>query len=59
MSAYRGNPSQPRLDTFDRLSAPVEHRYIWSELEWWFTEAGLKVDAVRKEPGWFIVAHRV
>jgi SAM-dependent methyltransferase len=60
MSAYRRKPFRSlELDTFDRLSAPVEHRYIWSELEWWFTEAGLKVDAVREETGWFIVAHRV
>ena len=59
MSAYRGKPFRSlELDTFDRLSAPVEHRYVWSELEWWFTGAGMKVDAVREETGWFIVAHR-
>ncbi|HXQ43914.1 MAG TPA: class I SAM-dependent methyltransferase [Acidimicrobiales bacterium] len=59
MRTYRDKPFRSLvLDTFDRLSAPVEHRYIWSELEWWFTEAGLTVDAARDEAGWFIVAHR-
>jgi SAM-dependent methyltransferase len=59
MSAYRDKPFRSLvLDTFDRLSAPVEHRYVWSELEWWFTEAGMTVDAARDESGWFIVAHR-
>jgi SAM-dependent methyltransferase len=59
MPTYRDKPFRSLvLDTFDRLSAPVEHRYIWSELEWWFTDAGLKVDAARDETGWFVVAHR-
>ncbi len=59
MDTYRDKPFRSLvLDTFDRLSAPVEHRYVWSELEWWFTEAGLKVDAARDEAGWFVVAHR-
>jgi hypothetical protein len=46
------------LDTFDRLSAPVEHRYVWEDLEPWFRSAGLVVDAHREETGWFILAHR-
>jgi SAM-dependent methyltransferase len=59
MPTYRDKPFRSLvLDTFDRLSAPVEHRYIWSELELWFTDAGLKVDAARDETGWFVVAHR-
>ena len=37
MDAYRGKPFRSLvLDTFDRLSAPVEHRYVWSELQPWF-----------------------
>ncbi len=41
MSAYRGKPFRSlELDTFDRLSAPVEHRYVWSELEPWFARRG-------------------
>jgi len=58
MSAYRGKPFRSlELDTFDRLSAPVEHRYVWSDLEPWFKGAGLVVDAARDEAGWFVLAH--
>lgn len=59
MDTYRDKPVRALvLDTFDRLSAPVEHRYVWSDLEWWFTDAGISVDAARDETGWFIVAHK-
>ncbi len=59
MDAYRGKPLRSLvLDTFDRLSAPVEHRYVWSELAPWFDDAGLVVDAARDETGWFVLAHR-
>jgi SAM-dependent methyltransferase len=59
MDAYRGKPMRSLiLDTFDRLSAPVEHRYIWRELAPWFASSGLVVDAARDETGWFILAHR-
>jgi hypothetical protein len=46
------------LDTFDRLSAPVEYRYVWSDLQPWFDRTGLVVDAARDETGWFVLAHR-
>lgn len=59
MDAYRGKPLRSLvLDTFDRLSAPVEHRYVWSELAPWFADGGLVVDAARDETGWFVLAHR-
>jgi SAM-dependent methyltransferase len=59
MDTYRDKPFRSLvLDTFDRLSAPVEHRYVWSELEPWFTRTGLVVDAARDETGWFVLAHR-
>jgi SAM-dependent methyltransferase len=59
MDAYRGKPLRSLvLDTFDRLSAPVEHRYVWSELEPWFTEAGMVVEAARDETGWFVLARK-
>ncbi len=59
MDAYRGKPFRSLvLDTFDRLSAPVEHRYVWSELEPWFAEAGLVVESARDETGWFVLARR-
>jgi len=58
MAAYRGKPLRSLvLDTFDRLSAPVEHRYTWAELSPWFDDAGLVVDAVREEAGWFVLSH--
>ena len=46
------------LDTFDRLSAPLEARYRWEELAAWFQETGLVVDHVRDQAGWFVVGHR-
>ena len=59
MDTYRGKPFRSLvLDTFDRLSAPVEHRYVWSELQPWFDRTGLVVDAARDETGWFVLAHR-
>jgi SAM-dependent methyltransferase len=59
MNAYRGKPFRSVvLDTFDRLSAPVEHRYVWKDLAPWFADAGLVVDAARDETGWFVLAHK-
>lgn len=59
MDTYRDKPFRSLvLDTFDRLSAPVEYRYVWKDLEGWFSETGLIVDAARDETGWFILAHR-
>jgi SAM-dependent methyltransferase len=59
MASYRGKPFRSLfLDTFDRLSAPVEHRYVWEELAPWFAEEGLLVDVARDEAGWFVLAHR-
>ena len=59
MDAYRGKPLRSLvLDTFDRLSAPVEHRYVWRELAPWFRDTGLVVDAARDETGWFVLAHK-
>jgi SAM-dependent methyltransferase len=59
LATYRDKPVRSLvLDTFDRLSAPVEHRYVWSELEWWFTDAGMTVEAARDDAGWFILAHK-
>jgi SAM-dependent methyltransferase len=59
LHTYRGRPWRSLwLDTFDRLSAPVENRYIWSELKPWFERAGLTVEAVREDAGYFIVARK-
>ncbi len=46
MGTYRDKPFRSLvLDTFDRLSAPIEHRFIWAELAPWFAESGLVVDS--------------
>lgn len=59
MAAYRGKSVHSLvLDTFDRLSAPVEHRYVWDELAPWFEEAGMVVEAARDEAGWFVLARK-
>lgn len=59
MATYRDKPVRSLvLDTFDRLSAPVEYRYVWSELAPWFESVGMVVDAHRDDSGWFVVAHR-
>jgi hypothetical protein len=59
MDTYRDKPFRSLvLDTFDRLSAPVEFRYVWKDLEPWFEATGLEVDAARDETGWFVLAHR-
>ena len=59
MPAYRGKPFRSLvLDTFDRLSAPVEYRYVWKDLEPWFRTTGLVVEAARDETGWFVLARR-
>jgi len=59
LAVYRRRPFRVLwLDTFDRLSAPVEHRYVWSELEPWFAQEGLVVKSVREDAGFFIVAGR-
>ena len=53
MATYRGKPARTLvlLDSFDRLSAPVEHRYVWADLAPWFEEAGLVVDVHRVRVG--------
>lgn len=59
MDTYRDKPFRSLvLDTFDRLSAPVEYRYVWEDLQPWFDEVGMTVDAARDETGWFVVAHK-
>jgi SAM-dependent methyltransferase len=59
LAFYRGKPLRSLwLDTFDRLGAPIEHRYLWRDVEPWFTAAGLTVQSVREESGLFIVARR-
>jgi len=59
LEVYRGSPLRSLwLDTFDRLSAPVEHRYNWEEVAPWVEEAGLDVVAVRRWGGLMITARK-
>ncbi|MDQ4133770.1 MAG: class I SAM-dependent methyltransferase [Actinomycetota bacterium] len=59
LAAYRRRPLRALwLDTFDRLSAPAEARYLWEEVEGWYREAGLDVEAVSEERGLTIIARR-
>ena len=59
LDAYRGKPLRALwLDTFDRLSAPVEHRYRWEDVAPWFEDAGFEIVAVREFGGLMITARR-
>ncbi len=59
LSAYRNKPLRSLwLDTFDRMSAPLENRYVWADLEPWFREEGLVVESARDDAGWFAVARK-
>lgn len=60
LQTYRHRPLRSLwLDTFDRLSAPVEHRYTWPDIAPWFDSLGLVVEAVREDAGLFIVARKL
>jgi SAM-dependent methyltransferase len=57
--AYRNRPLRSLwLDSFDRLSAPSEARFVWSDVAPWFTRAGLTVQAVSETTGLTILARR-
>ncbi len=59
LAVYRGSPVRALwLDTFDRLSAPVETRYVWEDVRPWFERAGLDVQSVAERGGLVIVARR-
>jgi SAM-dependent methyltransferase len=59
LQAYHGKPMRALwLDTFDRLSAPIEHRYTWADIRPWYEARGLLVDQVRDDSGLIVLAHR-
>lgn len=59
LGTYRGRPIRSLwLDTFDRLSAPLEKRYVWEEIAPWFAEAGLQVMNRRENAGLFVLARK-
>lgn len=59
LGTYRRTPVRALwLDTFDRLSAPLEARYRPSEIAAWFSRAGLELDALREDAGIFALGRR-
>jgi SAM-dependent methyltransferase len=59
LDTYRGFPLRSLwLDTFDRLSAPIERRFTMAEVEPWFVENGLEVEAAHELGGLTIVGRR-
>ena len=59
LDSYRGSPLRSLwLDTFDRLSAPLEHRHTWEEVRPWIDRAGLQLVAVRTWGGLVITCRK-
>ena len=59
LALYRHRPFRAlRLDTFDRLSAPIERRFSFVDVEPWFKEAGLEVVSVSDRIGLLVVGRR-
>ena len=62
LGTYRNKPFRALwLDTFDRLSAPIEHRYTRSEIIGWFDDVGMEVVACQESaelPGIVIVGKK-
>ena len=60
LAAYRGRSLHTLwIDTFDRLSAPVEHRFTWPDIEPWFEQAGLAVEGRSLARGLTVVARKI
>lgn len=56
---YRRKPLRALwLDTFDRLSAPLEARYRPEEVAAWLQRAGLEIEALREDAGVFALGRR-
>ncbi len=59
LQTYRGRPLRSLwLDTFDRLSAPLEARYTWDDISPWFDEEGMKVVSRRDDAGLIVLADK-
>lgn len=59
LQTYRGKPIRSLwLDTFDRLSAPIENRYSLDDLRPWFADSGMILESARADAGWFIVLRK-
>jgi SAM-dependent methyltransferase len=54
---YRNMPLRTlRESVFDVLSAPLERRYTWPEIEPWFARAGLLIESAREDDGLVVLA---
>ena len=59
LGSYRQRPVRSLwLDTFDRLSAPIENRYTWADIEPWFRDERLTVESVREDAGLIVLARK-
>jgi SAM-dependent methyltransferase len=59
LALYRHRPVRALwLDTFDRLSAPIERRFTFADVEPWFREAKLDVVSVSDRIGLLVVGRR-
>lgn len=59
LAVYRGRSLRSLwLDTFDRLSAPIEHRFGDEEVAGWFAANGLTVVRRREEHGLLLLGLR-
>lgn len=59
LALYRNRPVRALwLDTFDRLSAPIEQRFSPADVEPWFRDAGLTVESVSERIGLLVVGRR-
>lgn len=59
LALYRRRPFRAlRLDTFDRLSAPIERRFSFADVEPWLKEAELDVMSVSDRIGLLVVGRR-
>jgi SAM-dependent methyltransferase len=59
LQTYRRRPLRSLwLDTFNRLHAPFEHRFVREDIDRWLADAGLVLQSVREDAGWMVVARR-
>ncbi len=60
LQTYRRRPLRALwLDTFDRLSAPLEARYVWEDIAPWFEQEGFSVLTKRDDAGLIVLAEKL
>jgi len=59
LQTYRRRPVRSLwLDTFNRLHAPFEHRFVREDIVHWMDSEGLAVEHLHDDAGWMVVARR-